>query len=114
MGNSENGFRNRLRRFVDDHVDGWSHHDWLELLAQLTDEGVDTSDPDRIGSDLERERMVVVLEQAPVKGLGPKRRQALADRFGSLWSLQHATVEEITELPSFHRGLAQSLVETLH
>lgn len=113
MGNSENGFRNRLRRFVDEHTQGWSHHDWLELLAQLTDEGVDTSNPDRIGSDLERERVVAMLEHASVKGLGPKRRQALADHFGSLWSLQHATVDEIAELPSFHRGLAQTLVENL-
>lgn len=113
MGKSENGFRVRLREFVEDHPDGWSHHDWLGLLAQLTDEGVDTSDPDHIGSTLERERMAAVLERAPVKGLGPKRREALAQRFGSVWQLQHATVEDITALPSFHKGLAQALVEAL-
>ncbi|MGD8319740.1 MAG: helix-hairpin-helix domain-containing protein [Gemmatimonadota bacterium] len=113
MGNSGNGLRIRLRRFVDEHPHGWRHQEWLELLAELTDEGVDTSDPDRIGSVLERERVAAVLEEMPVRGLGPKRRQALIDRFGSVWDLSHASADEIAALPSFHRKLAEALVGAL-
>lgn len=113
MARHHDGFRGRLRDFVEEHRQGWSHHEWLELLAELTDEGVDTTDPDRIGSALEHERVMTVLETLEVKGLGPKRREALAGRFGRLWDLKKATPEDFTRLPSFHRGLAEALHEAL-
>lgn len=113
MANKDNGLRDRLRDFVERHPDGWSHQEWLELLAELSDMGVDTEDTDRIGSALEHERLLTVLEQAPVKGLGPKRREAVANRFGRLWDLKHASVEEIASLPSFNRGLAEALQDAV-
>lgn len=113
MANKENGFRDRLREFVEQHPDGWSHPQWLDLLAELGDQGVDTRDSDSIGSALEHERLLFALERAGVKGLGPKRREELASRFGRLWDMRHASVEDIAELPSFHRGLAKALHDAL-
>lgn len=113
MANNENGFRDRLRDFVAGHPDGWSHGEWLGLLAELSDDGVDTHDPDGIGLTLEYERVLLVLESLSVKGLGPKRREALADRFGTLWNLSHASVDELETLPSFHKGLAEKVHQAL-
>ena len=114
MANQRNGFRDQLRTFVQAHPGGWNHHDWLALLAALTDAGVDTSEPDRIGLELEHERILTVLETVDIKGLGPKRREALADRFGRLLDLCHASPEEIAELPSFHMGLAAAVHDALN
>ena len=113
MANQRNGFRAQLRTFVEAHAGGWNHHDWLGLLAELTDSGVDTSEPSRIGAELEHERILTVLETVDVKGLGPKRREALADRFGRLHDLRHASAEQIAELPSFHKGLAEAVHRAL-
>ncbi len=98
-----------MRDFVSRHPDGWSHDEWLGLLAELGEAGVDTNDHETIGAALEHERLLVVLERASVKGLGPKRREAVAGRFGRLWDLKHASVEDIAALPSFHVGLAEAL-----
>lgn len=113
MANEHNGFRQHLRAFVAGHGEGWSHHDWLGLLAELSDAGVDTSDPDGIGAALEEERVLAFLEGLNLKGLGPKRREALVARFGRLWDLRHASVDDIAGLPSFHKGLAQAIHEAL-
>jgi len=113
MANDTNGFRAQLRAFVDGHPHGWSHHEWLELLAALTDEGVDTTEPDQIGAALEQERVLAFLEGLGLKGLGPKRREALAAHFGRLWDLRHASADEIGQIPSFHPGLAEALHKAL-
>lgn len=113
MANDINGFRARLRDFVTGHEQGWNHHEWLELLCQLTDAGVDTTDPDAIGTALEHERVLVFLEGLQVKGLGPKRREAVAARFGRVWDLRHATVDEIAAIPTFQQDLAEALYEAI-
>jgi len=113
MTSEHNGFREQLRGFVTGHREGWTHHDWLELLAQLTDAGVDTSNPDAIGTALEQERVLAYLEALDVKGLGPRRREAVAERFPRLWDLKHASVDALTEIPTFHRGLAKALHNAL-
>jgi NAD-dependent DNA ligase len=114
MAADENGFRACLRDFVVNHHKGWNHHEWLGLLAELTDTGFDTSDPDHIGMALERERVRQLLEGASVKGLGPKRREAVAERFATVWNLKHASVEDLKEIPTFHESLARALHEALH
>ena len=113
MANDTNGLRTQLRAFVDGHPHGWNHHEWLELLAELTDSGVDTTDPDLIGAVLERERILACLEGLDLKGLGPKRREALAAYFGRLWDLKHASADDIAQLPSFHPGLAKAIHKAL-
>jgi len=114
MAADENGFRACLRDFVITHQHGWNHHEWLGLLAELTDAGFDTSDPDRIGMALERERVQQFLEDASVRGLGPKRRRAVAERFATVWSLRHASVEDLREIPVLHEKLAQEIHAALH
>ncbi len=113
MANDTNGLRTQLRAFVDAHPHGWNHHEWLGLLAELTDSGVDTTDPDLIGALLEQERILACLEGLDLKGLGPKRREALAAHFGRLWDLKHASADDIARLPSFHPALAKALHKAL-
>lgn len=109
MTHGGNGLREELRSFVAEHRDGWGHGHWESLLRRLEDRGFDTARPDAIGAVLERERVLVVLEEIGVPGLGPKRREAVADRFGSLWRLRHASVDELKELSALPKDLAQRL-----
>ncbi|NJD20982.1 MAG: hypothetical protein FIA95_17065 [Gemmatimonadetes bacterium] len=113
MPNDKSDFLSQLRTFVAAHPDGWNHHEWLELLAQLTDAGEDTTNPDAVGAMLERERLLGFLEGVGLKGLGPKRREAGADRFGRLWDLRHASVADIASIPGFYPALAEALHEAL-
>jgi len=113
MARNDKGLRAHARDFVARHPDGWSHHDWLALLAELREAGLDTDEPEAVGAALEHERLLVVLERAGIKGLGPKRREAVAGHFGRLWDLRNASVDQIAELPSFHRGLAEALHDAI-
>ncbi len=110
MTQAGNGLRGELRSFVAEHPDGWGHGHWETLLRQLEDSGFDTGRPDAIGAELERERVLVVLEESGVRGLGPKRREAVADGFGTLWRLRHASVDDLSALP----GLTRDVAERLH
>jgi Helix-hairpin-helix domain len=114
MATDENGFLGCLKDFVSAHERGWNHHDWLGLLAELTDAGYDTSNPDHIGMALERERVKRVLESTDVKGLGPRRREAVAESLGTVWNLQHASVEDLSEVPGVHWRVAEALHAALH
>jgi len=113
MANDTNGLRTQLRAFVYAHPHGWNHHEWLELLAGLTDAGVDTTNPDQIGTALEQDRLLAFLEGLDIKGLGPKRREALAAHFGGLWNLEHASAEAIAQMPGFHPALAKAIHKAL-
>lgn len=113
MAMNDNELEQRVRGFVARYPEGWGHAEWLGLLAELRDAGVDTHDPDVIGAALEHERLLAILARMSVKGLGPKRREAIAGRFQRLWELKHASVEDIAELPSFHRNLAEALHDAL-
>lgn len=114
MRDSGNGMRETLRSFVADHPEGWGHGHWEDLLHRLSEDGIDTAQPDQIGLELERERIRLVLEDSGIRGLGPKRREAVAERFGSLWHLRHASVEELSERSEIPKGLAEKLHAALH
>lgn len=98
-----------LRAFIEAHPDGWGHDDWLALLSELDGEGYDVGDPDAIGRELERERLAWELRRKKVPGLGPKRIDAIANRFGTLWSLRHAETEDIAEIKTIHGKLAEKV-----
>jgi len=51
--------------------------------------------------------LVSLLDEIP--GIGPKRRQALLKRFGSVEGIREASVSELVEV----RGMNQELAETL-
>ena len=109
MKDGKTGVQKRFRSFLAEHPGGWGHDDWVNLLQELSDAGVDITQQDEIGLTLERERVKAFLEGTGVKGLGPKRRDALASRFGRLWDLEQATVEELAEIPTIPRSLAEAV-----
>lgn len=102
-----------LRTFVAEHPDGWDHHEWQHLLGELAARGADTSDPDAIGSALERTRLATVLADRGIKGLGPKRIDAIVDRFGTLWAVRHARAEDFAAISTIPTRLAEELERTL-
>lgn len=103
----------RLHEFVKSHPEGWNHEDWLGLLADLDRAGVDVSEPHEIGVQLERTRLSWELQRHAAPGLGPKRTEALAKRFGTLGALRHASVDEIARVPSMTRALAEKVRRAL-
>jgi len=106
-------FSREIRYFVREHPHGWSHDEWLMFLYHLSQTGVDTEDEAAIGMALERERLTHTLGNMEIKGLGPKRREALASRFGTLWDLMEASPEEISRVPGVPRSLATQIAEVL-
>ena len=99
-----------LNAFIEAHPHGWSHEEWLALLGALDQDGIDVSDPEEIGYELENQRLAWELRRTEVPGLGPKRIDAIVDRFGTLWSLQHAEVEELAGLKTIPGALAEKVV----
>lgn len=102
-----------LRAFLSDHPNGWSHDEWLGLLFHLSESGIDTSDEDHIGLALERERLHRTLENLDIKGLGPKRREAIASQFGTLWNLMSASEDDVAAVPGLTRSLAHQISDVL-
>ena len=87
-----------LRAFVEAHPDGWNHDEWLDLLRELGEAGEDAWE----------------LRRRAVPGLGPKRSEAIVERFGSVWRLRHASVEDVAGVPSINRDLAEKVVTAIH
>jgi excinuclease UvrABC nuclease subunit len=79
----------------------------------MEEDGMDTSDHAYIGRALEAERLAYVLTAAAIKGLGPKRTAVLVERFGTLWSLRHASVEEVSSALDRNRPLAQRALQAV-
>lgn len=110
---SSQHFLDELKRFVDGHPEGWSHDEWLGLLHQLSQSGINTEDEASIGLALEKERLNRVLGNLEIKGLGPKRKEALVDRFRTLWGLMEASSEEIAQVPGIPRSMADQISDVL-
>jgi excinuclease ABC subunit C len=49
-----------------------------------------------------------------IEGVGPKRRKALYDHFGSFEKIKKATMEDLAKLPGISPALAVKIVEHLH
>ncbi len=60
-----------------------------------------------------RRRRTLASELSDIPGIGPVRRQALMDRFGSVRAVRAASPEEIAELPGFSEKLARQILEHL-
>ena len=50
------------------------------------------------------------LKQRGIPGLGRKRIESIANRFGTLYELQNATVEEVARVPGMNRALAEKVL----
>lgn len=99
--------RSDMRDFAAARPNGWDHHDWVTFLGGLREKGHDTGDADEIGRQLERERISLILQG--VQGLGPRKVDAVADRFGRLYELRNASVDEIAGVPGVTRELAEKI-----
>jgi hypothetical protein len=100
----------RLNAFVESHPTGWNHEEWLALLADLGQGGTDVSNPDAIGAELEKTRVTWELKRSGVPGLGRKRIEAIASRFGTLNELRNATLDDLARVPGMNRALAEKLL----
>ena len=113
MARQSESLRQMLRKFVTDHPHGWDHHAWERLLGDLRGAGLKAGEPTELGLELERMRVLLLLEGLPVKGLGPKRREAVATLFPHVWDLQKATTDELLQLPSFTRKIAEDVLAAI-
>ena len=102
-----------IKEFVQAHAHGWDHEAWVGFLDHLRGLGQDVSDPDRIGLELEGERLRSTLREAGVKGLGPKRIEAIAVEFGTLHNLKVADGAEIAARSRVPSQLAHEVAERL-
>jgi hypothetical protein len=96
-----------LRQFIAEHPTGWEHDDWLALLDRLRAQGHDVDDRDAIGATLERERLSAVLGR--VDGIGAQRIRSLSKRYGSLWNLRQAGVEDLARSSRLSRAVAERI-----
>jgi excinuclease ABC subunit C len=60
-----------------------------------------------------RSRRTITSELLAIPGIGPSRRRALLERFGSLAGVKTATPAEIASLPGFSTRLAQRILDRL-
>lgn len=82
----------------------------LRLLQRLRDEA------HRFGLAYSRRRRserVLTSELLHIPGIGPGRRRALLERFGSLAGVRSATVAELTAVPGVSEGLARRIHDHL-
>ena len=61
-----------------------------------------------------RARRTITSELLAIRGVGPGRRRALLERFGSLAGVKTATPAEIASLPGFSTKLAERILDRLH
>lgn len=100
--------RKDLRAFAGARPDGWGHDDWLRFLEDLEQRGHNINDRDAIGSMLERERLVLALEKVP--GVGPRRVQSIADRYGYLWRLRETNAEQLAREANVPQAVAERVI----
>jgi len=102
-----------VKEFVAEHPDGWSHEDWNRLLDKLSARKIEVADTDQLGVRLEAERLRQVLLRASVRGLGPKRVDAIVEKYGNLWNLRQANPEQLAGIPTMPLRLAQETLARL-
>jgi excinuclease ABC subunit C len=61
-----------------------------------------------------RTERTITSELLTIPGIGPNRRQALLERFGSLAGVKTATPAEIAAVPGFSATLAERILDRLH
>lgn len=103
--------RRDLRDFASARPEGWNHEDWLVFLESLRDRGHNVNDRDAIGLALERERLDLAL--CGIRGVGPRRRNALVEHFGTIWKLRNAEIADIVRVGSVPGVVAERIREKL-
>jgi hypothetical protein len=108
-----NGTAQEVKAFVEAHLEGWNHDQWLGFLRHLENLGQDVSDPDDIGLALEQERLRLTLKRSGLAGLGPKRVESITGEYATLQNLREADGMQIAERTGIPRVLAQELAAFL-
>lgn len=103
--------RGDLRQFVNDNPHGWDHQGWQGLLDRLGQRGHDTSNPEQIGMQLERERLSAQLEGT--EGVSSQKAKSIIERFGTLYSLRNADADEIAREAKVSREVAERIKSRL-
>jgi excinuclease ABC subunit C len=83
----------------------------LRLLQRARDEA------HRFGLAYNRQRhtqRTITSELLEIPGVGPTRRRALLERFGSLAGVKSATAQELAAVPGFSTALAERILEHLN
>jgi excinuclease ABC subunit C len=83
----------------------------LRLLQRARDEA------HRFGLAYNRQRRtqrIITSELLEIPGVGPTRRRALLERFGSLAGVKSATAQELAAVPGFSTALAERILEHLN
>lgn len=109
MAGAGRDLEKELEAFLERHPGGWEHEDWKGLIAHLEREGYPIEDQDTLGLHLERLALGRSLEELGVSGVGPRRKDALVERFQTRWAFRRAGVDEIAALPSIPRALAERI-----
>lgn len=103
-----------LRAFLDRHPGGWYHSDWERLVEDLRTRGLLPQEgEERVGTELEQTRVRQILQGLGVRGLGPKRRETVAEAYGHLWELRNASADELAALPGLNKRIAADVVAAL-
>lgn len=103
-----------LRAFLDRHPGGWYHADWERLVDDLRTRGLlPDGGEEAVGRELEKARVRHTLRDLGVQGLGPKRRETVAEAYGHLWELRNATADELAALPGLNKRVAADLLAAL-
>lgn len=110
-GSRQPDLKKDLREFASARPQGWNHEDWLEFLESLQTRGHNISDREAIGVALEKERLHLAL--AALKGIGPQKRESLAEYYGNIWQLRHADLDEITRVGNIQRKDAERIKSEL-
>jgi excinuclease ABC subunit C len=83
----------------------------LHLIQQVRDESHRFALAGHRGQRQKRVKRSVLED---IRGLGPKRRQALLRRFGGLQALTRASVEDLARVKGISRELARSIYQRFH
>jgi hypothetical protein len=105
------GVEAELRRFVDEHPDGWDHEQWISLVESLRERGHESHDPNGIGARLEGVRLAARVTGIP--GVGSHRIRTLVDRYGSIWNVRAATADDLARSLHAPRKVAERVLDGL-
>jgi hypothetical protein len=106
-----NGFSREVRAFVHAHRDGWNHNEWLGFIDHLRVLGCESPDLDQVGLTLEKERIRALLSNSGIRGLGPKRIEAIAEEFSSWNQLLEADPSDLSSRTGVPFGIAREVLE---
>lgn len=106
--------RDLIEQFLDENPNGWNHDAWNGLLGRMAEAGIDTTNPEAIGLQLEQSRIRRILMGAQIKGLGPKRIETVISHYPTLWTLKCASEKDLAMIPNFFPRLAKSVKEEVN